>query len=91
MMKGTAKLLNLKPLYLSREQAATFLSISQSTLEKMAAKRELPPPRKISGARTGWLLEELEAWGRSRPLSDLTPPANSGYGRAGKAGSSVSK
>lgn len=75
----------IKPLYLAREEAAKFLAISTSTLEAMVARGEAPKPRKISKGRAAWLVEELEAWGRKLPTSDMLPPADSGYGRAGKA------
>jgi prophage regulatory protein len=78
-------IVSIKPLYLSREEAAKFLAISTSTFESMVAKGEYPRPRKVSPGRVGWLVEELEAWGRARPHSDLLPAPDSGYGRAGKS------
>lgn len=74
----------IKPMYLAREHAASFLSISESQLEKLVAQGDAPKPRKLSAGRSAWLVEELEAWGRDRPVSDLLPPKGSGYGRAGK-------
>ena len=81
----SAQVVNLKPLYLGREEAAAFLSISSALLEKLVAAGDAPKPRKISSGRSAWLVDELEAWGRARPESDLLPAVNSGYGRAGKA------
>lgn len=43
----------------------------------------LPKPRKLSPARTAWLVEDLEHWGRDRPESDLLPPKSGVYGRCG--------
>lgn len=77
-------IVTIKPMYLAREEAARFLSISTTTLETMAAKCEAPGPRQVSKGRVGWLVEELEAWARNRPKSELLPPPDSGYGRAGK-------
>ena len=77
-------IIQLRPLYLAKSQAAAYLSISESMLEKLSAKGEAPKPRKLSAGRSAWLVDELEAWGRERPVSDLLPPENSGYGRAGK-------
>jgi predicted DNA-binding transcriptional regulator AlpA len=74
----------LKPLYLAREQAAVFLSISGSMLDKLVAQGNAPKPRKLSAGRSAWLVEELETWGKNLPVSDLLPPVNSGCGRAGK-------
>lgn len=71
----------LKPLYLDRVQAAAYLSLSESTLENLVAKGDAPKPRKLSKGRSGWLVDELETWGRARPVSDLLPPVNSSSGR----------
>ena len=77
-----------KPLFLAREAAASYLSVSLSMLEKLVQSGDAPKPRKLSAGRTGWLVSELDVWGYSRPISDLLPPSNSGYGRAGKPDSS---
>lgn len=82
MSKDTV--ISLKPLYLASAQAASFLSLSESMLIKLVAQGSLPKPRKLSAGRSAWLVEELEAWGKSLPVSDLLPPANCGHGRAGK-------
>lgn len=73
-----------KPLYMDRATAATYLAISESLLEMLVAKGDAPKPRKVSQGRAAWLTEELDEWGRQRPVSDMLPPKNSGYGRAGK-------
>lgn len=78
-------ILHIEPLYLDRVQAAAFLSLSESTLENLVAIGDAPKPRKLSKGRSAWLVEELKAWGRSRPISDLLPPVNSGQGRGAKA------
>jgi predicted DNA-binding transcriptional regulator AlpA len=77
-------IVTIKPMYLAREEAAKLLAMSTTTLEGLAAKGEAPAPRQISKGRVAWLVEELEAWARSRPKSEMLPPENSGYGRAGK-------
>jgi predicted DNA-binding transcriptional regulator AlpA len=74
----------LQPLYLNRESAAAFLSLSVSQFEAMASRGEAPKPRQLSKGRAAWLVEELIAWGKERPVSNLLPPPNCGYGRAGK-------
>jgi predicted DNA-binding transcriptional regulator AlpA len=76
-------MVQIRPLYLARPDAAAFLAISESTLDNLVARGDLPKPRKLSAGRTAWLVEDLENWGRERPESDLLPPKNSGYGRAG--------
>lgn len=80
---ASAPIVHIRPLYLARPDAAAFLAISESTLDNLVARGDLPKPRKLSAGRTAWLVEDLENWGRERPESDLLPPKNSGYGRAG--------
>ena len=67
---------------LERANAAAFLSISESMLVQLVARVEAPKPRKTGAGRSAWLTDELEAWSRARPVSDLLPPVGSGYGRA---------
>ncbi len=68
----------LKPAYLDLAGTTEFLSISESTVQKMIRESEFPKPRLLSGRRVGWLVRELEAWAESRPVSDMAPPANTG-------------
>jgi prophage regulatory protein len=84
MTSKTDQIIVLKPLYIERSQIPLITTLSESSWDTLVAKGEAPKPRKISAGRSGWLLEDVEAWARSRPDSDLLPPRNSGYGRAGK-------
>lgn len=84
-MNEKIDVVTIKPLYLARAQAATFLSISESMLDRLVQQGKVPKPRKLSPGRSAWLVKELEAWGEECPVSDLLPPENSGYGRAGKS------
>jgi prophage regulatory protein len=61
------------PLMVDREQAAHALGVSERTLENLVATGELPPPRKISKQRVGWLWRELHDFAESRPVSDHQP------------------
>lgn len=81
--KNQEALITLRPLYLARPNAAAFLSISETMLDQLVARGDAPKPRQLSAGRVAWLTEELEAWGKTRPTSELLPPAGSGYGRAG--------
>ena len=85
MKKPVLPIVQIRPLYLARPDAAAFLAISESTLDALVARGEAPKPRKVSAGRTAWLVEDLENWGRERPISDLLPPKNSGFGRAGRS------
>jgi len=83
MPKERRSIVTIRPLFLGRADAAAFLAISESTLDNLVARGALPKPRKLSAARTAWLVEDLESWGRERPVSDLLPPKNSGNGKTG--------
>jgi len=85
MKTDKIQVVQIRPAMLARANAAAFLSISESMLDQLVARGEVPKPRKISAGRAAWLTDELDAWSRDRPVSDLLPPANSGYGRAGKS------
>ena len=62
------------PLLVAREHAAQALGgISERTLEGLVREGKLPPPRKISGGRVGWLWRELQAYAEGLPVSDLAP------------------
>jgi prophage regulatory protein len=61
------------PLMVEREAAAAALGISVRTLEGLVRTGDLPPPRKLSAGRVGWLWRELVAFAESRPVSDLPP------------------
>lgn len=61
------------PLLVGRDQAACALGISDSLLEKLVRAGELPPPRKISEGRVGWLWKDLQVFAETRPVSDLLP------------------
>lgn len=82
--KTAPALVTIAPLYLNRQHAAEFLSISESMLEAMAARGDAPRPRQLSAGRVAWLVEDLIAWGKARPVSALLPPPESGHGRRGK-------
>ena len=74
MPKQTTVIIQAAPLIVAREDAAAALGVSASTLETLARTGKLPPPRKISAGRTGWLWRELQAFAEALPVSDLLPP-----------------
>lgn len=77
-------IITMRPLYIERAQIPAVTTLSESSWDTLVAKGEAPKPRKISANRSGWLFEEIEAWARARPVSDLLPPRNSGKGRSKK-------
>lgn len=76
----------IKPLYLDLKTVAGMLSISHVSVQKMVRDGKFPKPRVISERRVGWLVREVEEWAEARPISDLLPPANTGW-RKGITGS----
>lgn len=74
----------IKPAYLDLPNASAYVALGESTLQKLVRAELFPKPRQLSGRRVAWLTRELDEWVETRPLADLPPPENSGYGRAGK-------
>ena len=72
-MPKSTPIIQTPPLMVAREAAAAALGIGESTLEGLVRAGDLPPPRRISANRTGWLWRELQAFAESRPVSDLAP------------------
>ena len=72
-MSRAPTIIQTPPLLVGREHAATALGISDSTLEALVRSGDLPPQRRISAGRTGWLWRELQAFAESRPVSDAAP------------------
>ncbi|WP_082448724.1 helix-turn-helix domain-containing protein [Xylophilus sp. Leaf220] len=79
----------MKPAYLEKGDAAQYLAISESTLERLVRQQNLPQPRLLSGRRTAFLVRELDEWAESRPVSDLPPPPNTGSRRTKAAAPSA--
>lgn len=79
---------DVKPACIERQTSSwpEIMKRYRRALKKNArlAAGDLPKQRKLSAGRTGWLVEELRAWGHARPVSDLAPPENAGQRRAGK-------
>jgi prophage regulatory protein len=68
-----------RPVYLDKTATATFVSLSERTIEKLMRESDFPKPRLLSGRRVAWLVRELEVWAESRPVADLPPPPNTGH------------
>jgi prophage regulatory protein len=74
----------LQPIALDRKSAAGFVLLSESTIDNLVRVGKFPKPRQVSPNRVVFLVKELVEWMESRPVSDILPPVNCGYGRAGK-------
>lgn len=70
-MKDTT--IQAPPIMVARDKAAVALGISERTFETLVAQELLPPPRKISAGRVGWLWRELVEAAEKLPVSDLPP------------------
>ena len=68
----------IKPAYLDLQGTTSYLSISESTVQKMIRKDAFPKPRLLSGRRVGWMVRKLDDWAESRPVADRLPPKNTG-------------
>lgn len=73
MSAKSATIIQAPPLLVARDNAAQALGISERTLEGLVRDGKLPPPRKISQGRTGWLWRELQDFAEALPVSDLAP------------------
>lgn len=73
MSKATITIIQTPPLLVDRNNAAAALGVSDGTVEALVRSGDLPPPRKISKGRTGWLWRELQEFAESRPISDAAP------------------
>jgi prophage regulatory protein len=80
-MTDPQPLITMEPLLLDADKAAAALDMSTSLMQKLAAMGLFPKPRKVSSGKANYLVEDLKEWARTRPVSDLLPPPNSGHGR----------
>lgn len=80
----TPPIVTTRPAALDRTGAAAYLSLSESTIEKLTREGNFPQPRLLSGRRTAWLVRELDEWLSQRPVSDLAPPPNTGAPKPGR-------
>lgn len=68
----------IPPIALTREQAASFVGLVVSTLEKLGRQGKFPKPRQVSARRVVYLVRELVECVEACPVSDLPPPPNAG-------------
>jgi prophage regulatory protein len=69
----------LTPGALDLGNTALYVALSISTVQKLVREGDFPPPRKLSAARVGFLVRELDEWLEARPVSQLLPPPNTGH------------
>jgi len=67
-----------------KERTAQACALSESTIDTLERQGKFPRRRQISSGGIGYLVEEVQEWARLLPVSEILPPKNCGYGRAGK-------
>lgn len=77
--------MSMKPIYLDLPSVSTFVSLSEPTIQKLIREDRFPKPRLLSDKRVAWLTREVEEWAESRPVSDLSPPPNTGHSNRRRA------
>jgi len=73
-----------EPLCLRLEKAAQMIDISISNLQNLSRTEPLLKPIQIGKGSARYVVANLREYINTRPISELLPPPNSGYGRAGK-------
>lgn len=69
---------SILPYFYTPDELPKLLSLGYSTIERMVREEKFPKPRVLTGRRVGYLREDVEEWVRTRPISDLSPPSNTG-------------
>lgn len=69
----------IKPAFLDMERLTHYLSMSQTTLQKLIREGKFPAPRQVTNTRrVGWLTQEVDEWVTGLEVSNLPPPPNTG-------------
>lgn len=65
-------------LYYEKSELPAATTLSETTIDEEIRQERFPKPRQLAGRRVGWLVEEVQEWARTRPVSGLPPPPNTG-------------
>jgi prophage regulatory protein len=65
-------------LFYDKSELTEATTLSKTTIEEEIRLGRFPKPRQLAGRRTGYLVEEVQEWARTRPVSDQLPPPNTG-------------
>lgn len=79
-----AKEIHVSPMLLELPILAKVVALSESAIQGLVRKGEFPQPKKLSDRRVAWDVDEVRQWVKSRPVSDILPPPNTGVGRPRK-------
>jgi len=63
--------------FLSKPEVLDMAGLSHVTAWRMEKRGEFPKRRQISTNRVAWLESEILEWMNTRPVSGITPVANS--------------
>lgn len=66
----------MRPIYVDLPTAASIVSLSETSLQKLVREEKFPKPRAVSSRRVAWLVREIEEWAEACPISELPPPPN---------------
>lgn len=82
--KASSSIVQIRPALLAKVDACAYLSLSETSFDREVTAGAIPRPVKLGKGRVAWKLVDLDAYVDGLQESDLLPPKNSGYGRAGK-------
>lgn len=71
-----------KPLYIDLAGLPEVIALAPATIQRLVRDGQFPKPRQLSPHRVAWLYRELVEWSEARPVSDLSPPPNTGKRRS---------
>lgn len=66
----------MNPIALKEDQAALFVSLSVTGMQRLVRNGTFPAPRQTSPRCAAYLVRELVDWMESRPISTILPPLN---------------
>lgn len=66
----------IKPACLDLSDAAVYVALSETTVQKLIREDAFPKAKQMSGRRVAWLVRELDAWVDTRPIANQLPPPN---------------
>lgn len=73
----------IEPICIRLEKAAQLMDVSTSTLQTLSRTEPLLKPIQVGKGSARYVVAQLREYINTRPISDLAPPTNSGYGRRG--------
>lgn len=69
----------IQPMFLTYEQVAELLNVSDRTVQNLVRRGKIPKPRLVSPNRIGFRFEDIRAYADQCPESDIPPPPNANW------------